>query len=225
MNTNTKREKIIKKFRKRNKVNDVTIISQNCVGGVIYDNLGLQFLSFTINMFIEDENFIKLVENLEHYMKIKPEPVTDCFIDPIDNNIKYPIIKIDDIKLCCIHYKDCKDAIDSWERRKVRVNYDNVVVIGNSWNMHENEKLIERLGKVKYKKVIFTYKDYHKDYCIKLPGNFWYLDNRGIVRPNITDFIPNSQYRYFEEMFDFVEFINSGNIKIDNKPKYLKKHK
>lgn len=206
---NFKRKNIIKKFRKKNKVNDASIISQNCIGGVIYDNLGLEFSSPTINMFIEDENFVKLVENLEYYMKIKPKAITDCYVDPIDNNIKYPVIGIDDIKICCLHYKDCNDAI---KRRKKRINYDNIVVIGNSWNMHENEKLIERLGKTKYKKIIFTYKDYHKDYCIKLPGNFWYLDERCIVRPNLTDFMPNSQYRYFEKIFDFVEFINSGYI-------------
>ena len=60
-------------MQKRNKNMDFTIIAQNCIGGVIYSDLGLQFLSPTINMFIEDENFVKLVENLEYYFSISAE--------------------------------------------------------------------------------------------------------------------------------------------------------
>lgn len=204
-----KRKKIEKSFQKKNKKTKFTLISQNCIGGVIYSDLNIEFQTPTINMFIEDENFVKLVENLEFYMKIKPTPVTDCYTDPIDNSIKYPIIRIKDIKICCLHYKNCQEAIDAWERRKKRINYDNIYIIANSWNLHENKKLIERIGRLKYKKVVFTYKDYNKKYCIPLKGDFWKVDERGIVRPNLTDFIPNSAYRYFEKIFDFVEFINS----------------
>lgn len=207
---NFRRKRIEANWRRKIKSKEFTLITQNCIGGVIYSNLGMEFTSPTINQFIEDENFVKLVENLEHYMKIKPKKVTDCFIDPIDPNIKYPIIKIDDIKINCLHYKDCKQAIDDWERRKKRIHWDNILVIANSWNLHENKKLIERIGRIKYKKIIFTYKDYKKKYCIPLKGDFWRVDERGIVRPNITDYMPNNSiYRYFEKMFDFVDFINN----------------
>lgn len=206
---NYRRNKLLKKWQSKLTNKDFTLITQNCIGGVIYDDLGMQFSSPTINMFIEDDNFVKLVENLEHYMSIKPKKVTDCYVDPIDNNIKYPIIKIDDIKINCLHSKDCKQAIEDWERRRKRINLDNVIVIANSWNLHENKKLIERIGRIKYKKVIFTYKDYNKKYCIPLKGDFWKVDERGIVRPNLTDYMPNNSiYRYFEKIFDFVDFIN-----------------
>ena len=78
----------------------------------------MKFTSPTINMFIEDENYVKLVENLEYYMKNKPTKVTDWYIDLIDPSIKYPIIRIDDIKLNCLHFKNCKEAMEAWERRK-----------------------------------------------------------------------------------------------------------
>lgn len=87
-------------------------------------------------MFIEDENFVRLVNNLEYYLSLDVQPLTDKYIDPIDPNISYPKIQVGDIELNCLHYKDCLEAIECWERRKLRVNYDNVFVIGNSWNMH-----------------------------------------------------------------------------------------
>lgn len=193
----------------RNKNKDFTLIAQNCIGGVIYSDLGLPFMSPTINMFIEDEHFVKLVGNLEHYMSVPATPVTDCFVDPKDDQIKYPKIAVDDVEICCLHYKDCADAIDAWERRRARINLDNVYVIGNSWNMHNNEQLVEELLKVsKYKTVVFTTEKYPYDGCIQLPGDFWKLDERCIVRPNITDDKPGSYKKYFETFFDYVAWLN-----------------
>jgi len=202
------RKIIVTRFRLLNKNKDFTIISQNCIGGVIYSDLDIPFKTPTINMFIEDENFVKLCENFEHYINIDPVPITDNYSDPIDESIVYPKIKIDDIEVCCLHYESCAIAIDAWNRRRKRVNLDNVYVIANSWNLHDKVDLIERLIKTKYKTVIFSEKKYNYSECIQLPGDFWQLDNRYIIRPNITDYIPGSNYRYFEKFFDFVKWLN-----------------
>lgn len=200
-----------KKMRKRLKNSNITIISQNCTGGVLYHDLGLEFLSPTINMFIEGENFVKLVENLEHYLNMPAEPLTDEYVDPVDNTIKYPKIKIGDIELCCLHYKKCSEAIQCWERRKHRVNVDNVFVIGNSWNLQSDVGLVRRLSKIKYKTIIFTTDDCFIDNgkCVKLSDKVaWKKDLRGIVRPNLTDYVGVSAKRYYEIMFDFVGWFN-----------------
>ena len=197
-----------KYYRLKNKNTDFTLIAQNCVGGVIYSQLGLEFSSPTINMFIEDENFLKLVNNLEHYMSVEPHPINDAYQDPVDPSVVYPKIGIDDIELCCLHYKNCADAIAAWNRRRRRVNLKNVFVIGNSWNMHENYELVEKLSRCRYKTVIFTVKETPIQNCIKLKGDFWKLDARGIVRPNITDTIPGSYLKYYEQFFDFVSWLN-----------------
>ena len=195
-------------YRSRIKNKDFTLIAQNCVGGVIYSQLGMEFSSPTINMFIEDENFLKLVQNLEYYMSVEPHPVNDAFQDPVEPSVVYPKIGIDDIELCCLHYKNCADAIAAWNRRRKRVNLNNVFVIGNSWNMHENYDLVRQLSACKYKTVIFTMQDTDIPNCIKLMGDFWRLDARGIVRPNITDTVPGSYLKYYEQFFDFVSWLN-----------------
>ena len=201
-----RRKIIVEKYRHKNKNKDVTIISQNCIGGVIYADLDLPFMSPTINMFIEDENFVKLVENLEYYLAVEPEPLYEMYED---GEMVYPKISIGDIELCCLHYKSCQEAIDAWNRRRKRVNLKNVVVIANSWNLHNKKIYIKRLLNTKYKTIIFTTETTNLENCITLPdwGNFK-LDERGIVRPNITDMIPNSPYMYFEKFFDFVKWLN-----------------
>lgn len=196
------------RFRKRNNNKDFTLISQNCIGGVIYSALGIPFRSPTINMFIEDMNFIKLVENFEYYMSISASPLIDEYVDPIDDSIRYPKIKVGDIEVCCSHYKSCQDAIEAWERRKKRINFDNIYVIGNSWNLHENYDLVERLCNSKYKTIVFTYKECRNEKCVHLPGEIWKFDKRGVIRPNVTDFIKAGGMRYYEEFFDFVDWLN-----------------
>ena len=186
-------------FRLKNKNSNVTIISQNCIGGVIYHTLKMEFNSPTINMFIEDENFLKLVNNLQWYVDQRACAITDKYIDPIDPSVIYPKIRVGDIEICCLHYETCKDAIEAWERRKKRINFDNIVVIGNSWNMHNSEQLIQQLLECCYKTVVFSTEKFNDDRVILLDEEIWRLDARGILRPNITDFIPNSAYRYFEK--------------------------
>ena len=67
------RRKIQKKYKVyASKIDNVSIISSDCIGGFLYHNLGKQFLSPTINMAIPAESFVRLVKNLEHYMAVEP---------------------------------------------------------------------------------------------------------------------------------------------------------
>lgn len=206
---NFKRKLYLLHMRLKNRKKNFTIISQNCIGGVIYNNLGIEFKSPTINLFIEGEDFVKFVENLEHYLSLPAIPGIEKYTDPINKSISYPVIKIDDINVCCLHYKNCQEAVDAWNRRKSRVNFEQVFVIGNSWNLHGNDALIRRLSRIKYKTIIFTHKKYNIENEIFLDGDEWHLDERGILRPNLTDTIPGSYLKYFEKIFDYVGWLNS----------------
>ena len=46
------RKKINKKYRSELKNKDFTIFSCNCTGGVLYHDLGMKFLSPTINLYM-----------------------------------------------------------------------------------------------------------------------------------------------------------------------------
>lgn len=66
-----------RKIRKRFIKQDITIISQNCVGGVLYNSLNLPFYSPTINLTIEGEDFVKLVGDINHYFSVDAIPFVD----------------------------------------------------------------------------------------------------------------------------------------------------
>ena len=60
---------MIKKKRLDLKNYDFTIISSNCIGGVISHKLGLRFMSPTVNLFIEPSSFVKFCKNLTYYFE------------------------------------------------------------------------------------------------------------------------------------------------------------
>lgn len=119
-----------------------------------------------------------------------------------------PVFGVGDIKCYALHYATPEEACACWSRRASRADLNNVFVIANAWNLHYRADYIERLDALSCPTVIFS--DVYFDYpsVFKMPGDFWQRDDRGIVRPNITD-VESKGIRYFERFFDFVHFLNS----------------
>lgn len=141
-----RQNRLIKNQKKLLINKDLTILSQNCIGGVFYHDMGLKFLSPTINLFFKEPDFIKFVNNLEYYINH-------------DINIKwieeYPIGTIDDINIYFMHYNNCKEAKEAWNRRKQRINYDNILILGTDRNGFTKDIYLE-WKKIKYNKILFT---------------------------------------------------------------------
>ena len=123
-----------------------SIISQNCIGGVIYHDLGMQFLSPTINTFIPEPDFVKLVSNLRHYMEQDLEMRWEG---------GYPVGMLGDVQIHFMHYATCAEAKESWERRKARVDYDKILVLATDRDGFD-EVVYEQWKKIPYPKVLFT---------------------------------------------------------------------
>lgn len=137
---------IISRARRKLHVKDCTIISQNCIGGVFYHDMGLQFLSPTINAFITEPGFVKFVLNLRHYME------QDLIMRWGE---EYPIGTLDDIEIHFMHYDTCKEAKEAWDKRKARINWDKIFVIGTDRDGFDDEAY-ELWKQITYPKILFT---------------------------------------------------------------------
>ena len=104
----------------------VSIISDNCWGGITYHSLGLEFLSPFINLFLESGDYLRLLENFAYYME---QPLY-LLEEKYEVNLKrnYPVVGLGDIKLFFNHYTDFEQAAQIWEKRKQRINYGNLLV-------------------------------------------------------------------------------------------------
>lgn len=186
---------INKKKHLKNK--DFTIISSNCVGGIIYHDLGLPFLTPTVNLSFDMNDFVKFVSNLKYYI--------DKDLIKLDTNKEYPIGVIEDIKINFIHYKTFEEAKTKWDERKQRINYDNLFIIGTDKDncTYETLKAFENLPYEN--KIIFTHIDYSEissSYCIK---GFEDKNELGVI----TNFKERFLMRRYLDDFDYVSFLNN----------------
>ena len=110
-----------------------TLITNNCWGGVIYNNYGMEFKSPTINLQILPEEFPDFCENLEWYMS---KELTECkrlnmwhrkhLINMFQEIPKCPLGRIGDILVVFQHYESFEEAKEKWDERKKRVDYDSI---------------------------------------------------------------------------------------------------
>ena len=151
------------KQRKKLKNDNFSIICSNCVGGFIYHNLGKQFLSPTLNCWMNQLDFIRFAKNLKYYLSLN--------LRFVESEYPYPVAMLDDV---CVHFNHTDNAGDAerdWEKRKKRVNYDNIYVIlyDNKEGITEDD--IRKLPEIDCKNLaVFSYTDYPDlDYVYTMP--------------------------------------------------------
>jgi len=122
-------------LRARNRNMDPTILTTNCLAGFIYHNLGLQFRSPIINLYMRSNDFATLVTHLRDYAHSRMEEVTD-------SGMSYPVGRLipQDAGLPALtlyfqHYDSFEEARDKWFARYARINYDNLYILHEFQNI------------------------------------------------------------------------------------------
>ncbi len=149
---------------KRLKNKNFTIISNNCWAGIFYRNNNLEYLSPTLGLFFMAEDYIKFIYNIKYYINEDLQ-----FINIEDSkyknylkklNYNSPIGRIDDIEIMFLHYSSEKEAKEKWDRRKQRINWDNIIYKFSDQNMCTYEH-IKKFDEFKAKnKILFTTRKY-----------------------------------------------------------------
>lgn len=183
--------RIVEQARQVLEQKEITLISQNCIGGVFYHDMQLPFLSPTVNAFIPQPDFIRFVNDLKHYIQT---PMVMRWGE------EYPIGTIEDIEIHFVHYETCREAEEAWERRKQRIMYDRIVVLSTDRDGFTDE-VFAAWEKLAYPKVLFTanakyadhvdsvyFPEYEKDGCIPdiIPSRAFYRDGKLVDRINGT---------------------------------------
>lgn len=118
-----------RKKRLKRDISSLTIISRNCIGGIIYHDLGLQFKSPIINMYIETKDFLLLCNDLMSFFSLDT-----TLVQKDDCNFDFPVgiltsKKGQSITLYFMHYDNFSSAKEKWYERCSRVNYNNILII------------------------------------------------------------------------------------------------
>lgn len=111
-----------------------TIISNNCTGGAVLHELGMEFRTPTINLQILPEDYTRFCVNLREYMA--EELYLADIVGRYERNEKLtkmfggipdmPMGTIGDILVCFQHYATFDEAKAKWDERKAKIDYDHI---------------------------------------------------------------------------------------------------
>ena len=121
--------------------------------------------------------------------------------------MEFPVAKLRDITVYFMHYQSAEEARNAWERRKQRINWDNLFILMSDQDGCTDE-LLQMFDALPYEnKAVFTHipKPEIKS-AVYIPG-FEAQDSVG----NCDAFVnKNSGKKYFDA-FDYVKWFNGGN--------------
>ena len=175
---------------------EVSIITNHCMGGIICHDLGIKFNSPTVNLKILPNDFIKFTENLEEY-------IGKDIVEVEDKSVSYPGGMLGDVKLWFVHYKTFEQAVNAWNRRKERINWENIRVM---LTVREecSDEILARFEKLPYKKVAFANEE-HFDF----PSVIFANKNGKQLSGYISDVMNVFGKRGYQTGgFDYIKFLN-----------------
>jgi uncharacterized protein (DUF1919 family) len=205
--------RIVDKFfsaipRSKLKSKDFSIIGNNCFAGGMYHKFGLPYNTPTIWTYIYPEDYLRLLENLDYYLK---QPLT--FKTETNHTMakkhfqmthrRYPIgVLGSDVEIHFMHYKTEAEAAEKWNRRLKRLNRDNLFFVFSDGEEF-SEELLERYQKLPYfHKIFFSCKPYSE-----VSGNVYVEDYAKEV--HVYDSTRNRRY---EKYLDLVKWLNKEEV-------------
>ena len=167
-------------------------------------DLGLPFLSPTVNLMMHQREFVKLVLDIDYYLSQKL-----CFYN--DPYYMCPCAKVGEghraITIHFTHYANREEAEACWKKRIPRIRYDNLFVFVMEKDGMTKEDIF-KLGTLRVRGwVVFTVHDYPDiPYTCFIPK----YQNQGVVG-NILVCLYLNDKKEHESYFDFVKWFNETN--------------
>lgn len=124
----------------------ISIISDCCWGGFVYHRLKLKFTSPFINSYIETQDYISLLENLDDHLE-KPLELNH----ELTMHTNISVGRLGNVSIYFPHDESFKAAKIKWEERKARLNFNNLLIM---IRIDDNIELAERFDALPYRKKI-----------------------------------------------------------------------
>lgn len=190
-------------YRIRLKDKSFSLITNNCLGGVILHDLHLQFKSPTINVGFSNEQFVLFCEHLEHY----------CSLPLQEAEWKHPMGVIHgdygDVFISFRHYSSFEEARIKWEDRVQRLDFHNLFIIMEAKDGCPDELLL-RFDRLPYRKVVLT-DGKHPDVACSFPMKKGFY-SKNYWNGKVLEY-PLLGARRYLNIFDYVTFFNTGKIR------------
>ena len=199
-------KRFLTRLRRRNKNERCSIICNNCIGGVIYHNLGMEFDSPTINLFFDGKGYLEFCKYLEYYSTCELIQSPDSMKDGYPVGILVP--KDDShipISIYFQHYNNFEEAKEKWIKRFKRVDFNNTYYIWEAYDTLSNFDYIREFDNLPLKHTLIITHSRHPELKNAVPVSC-YIDDKPVAK--ILMYRGLSGKRYLDEV-DYVSFLNS----------------
>jgi len=106
----------------------MSIISNNCWGGILSRTLGLEHRSPFKNLAVSASGLIRMLdEGLEGFMSVEPKFVR-WEIDP-HSKVRFPVMSVKGVEILFNHDTKIEEALAKWRRRKEKIDYHNLYMM------------------------------------------------------------------------------------------------
>lgn len=185
--------------RKHLKNTNFSLLANDCNGGCICHDLGVQFRSPFVNLWLNAPDFVAFLENPQEYLSAPLEFVEQTQVD-------YPVARLKDITLYFQHYASEREAREQWQRRTARINWDNLFVLMNDRNGCTPE-VLRRFDALPYEhKAVFTHVPYPElASAVYIPG----FESEGSVGV-CSEFVNGHSGKKWYDAFDYVSWFDGG---------------
>lgn len=176
---------------------EMSVISSNCNGALILHDLNEPFRSPFVNLYLEPNDFIRYLQNMDFYHQQT--------LNFPPNDKPYPVGKLGDITLHFMHYHSAQEAQEKWESRLKRLNKDNLFILMTDRDGCSRKNL-EEFDRLPFKnKVVFTHKPYPEFQSAFYIKGFETQNQVG----DLFAFSGWNGKKYYDQ-FDYVAWFNQG---------------
>ncbi len=188
-----------------------TIFANNCISGFIYQRYNLKYETPTIGVGFMPLEFIKFCKNYEYYLSCELVQTDDFnhdwFAPTGGGEVNFPVGRLDDICLYFQHSKDFEKSKADWEKRKARINKDNIFMV--LYDVEPNLETFKEFETIKSENKIYMY---HKDFEINSKYAFQIKNFNDPTRGWWSKMQKHNPFskRYFEQ-FNFTKWMNDAN--------------
>ena len=184
---------------------EISIFSNDCWGGEIYQHLQAPYLTPFIGLAIMAPCYIKLLKRPYHYLTMLPmEFVTESRYEACNvfrKQDEYPLARIDDIEIHFLHYKTPQEAASKWSRRIKRINWDKIYVKFDVGKDYATPEMVKHFLQLPFDRKL-----------VIAPSHFMLEENSSIV--TISNYTGDATQVFYESIkqLDIIRWLNSGDV-------------
>lgn len=190
--------------RKRLKNRSFSLVTNNCIGGIISHDMHLRFLSPTVNLSFANDGFLLFCRHLVYYLSIPVEEVVS------DKGYPVGVLKGEygDIFLYFMHYDSFLEAKQKWEERALRVDIENLFIIMEAQKCEES--ILHQFDELDFPNKVILTDGHHPEIHSSFPVEDGFYD-KDYLNGKILSY-PKLGLRRYLDRFDYVSFFNKGVI-------------